>query len=47
MKPVATQKENEQSEYANNRACCKAVLLFGVVDFCLKFVVNNHRLLNS
>ena len=39
----STEKEKEQSEYANN----KAVLLLGVADFCLMFVVNNRRLLTS
>jgi len=29
----STEKEKRQSEYANNKACCKAVLLFGVADF--------------
>jgi len=43
----STKKEKELSEYANNKACCKAVLLLGVADFCLMFVVNNRRLLTS
>ena len=43
----STEKEKEQGEYANNKACCKAVLLLGFTDFCLMFVVNNHRLLTS
>jgi len=30
-----TEKEKEQSEYANNKARYKAVLLFGFADFCL------------
>ena len=40
-------KEKEQSKYANNKACCKAVLLLGITDFCLMFVVNNRSLLTS
>ena len=43
----STEKEKEQNEYTNNEACCKVVLLFGFADFCLMFVVNNHRLLTS
>ena len=43
----STKKEKEQSEYANHKACCKAVLLLGVADFCLMFGVNNRRLLTS
>ena len=46
----STKKEKEQSEYANNKACCKAVLLLGVANFCLMFVVNNqphHRFLSD
>ena len=39
----STEKEKEESEYANNKARCKAVLLFGFADFCLMFVVNNQR----
>jgi len=44
---LSTEKEKEQGEYANNKAFCKAVMLLGVADFCLMFVVNNHRLLTS
>jgi len=43
-RPLKYEKEKEQSEYANNKACCKAVLLF---KFCLMFIVNNHKLLTS
>ena len=43
----STEKEKEQSEYASNKAFCKAVLLLGVADFCLMFVVNNRKLLTS
>jgi len=43
----STKKEKEQSEYASNKAFCKAVLLLGVADFCLMFVVNNRRSLTS
>ena len=43
----STEKEKEQSEYANNKAHNKAVLLFGFDEFCLMHVVNNHRLLTS
>ena len=43
----SVKKEKEQSEYASNKACCKAVLLLGVADFCLMFVANNRRLLTS
>ena len=43
----STEKEKEQSEYANNKAHSKAVLLFGFADFYLMYVVNNHRLLTS
>ena len=32
-------------EYVNNKACNKAVLLFGFADFCLMYIVNKHRLL--
>ena len=31
---VATEKEKEQSEYANNKACSKAFLKFGFAYFC-------------
>ena len=41
----STEKEKEQSEYARNKACTRAVLLFGFADFCLMYVVNKHRLL--
>jgi len=43
----STEREKEQSEYARNKAFCKAVLLLGAADFCLMFVVNNHWLLTS
>ena len=43
----STEKEKEQSEYASNKVFCNAVLLLGIADFCLMFVVNNHRLLTS
>ena len=43
----STEKEKEQSEYVNNKAFCKAVLLFGFADFCLMHAVNNHKLLTS
>ena len=43
----STEMEKEQSEYASNKAFCKAVLLLGVADFYLMFVVNNRRLLTS
>jgi len=43
-----TQKETkEQSEYANIQDCYKAVLLFGIADFCLMFLVNNRRLVSN
>ena len=41
----STEMEKEQSEYASNKAFCKAVLLLGIANFCLMFIVNNHRLL--
>ena len=44
---LSTEKEKEQSEYACNKAFCKAVLLLGVAGFCSMFVVNNRRLLTS
>jgi len=43
----STEKEKEQSEYTNSKAHSKAVLLFGFADFCLIYVVNNHRLLTT
>ena len=43
----STEKEKEQSEYANNKDHSKTVLLYGFADFCLMHVVNNHRLLTS
>ena len=39
QRSTCTEKEKEQSEYPNNKACCKVVLLFGVADFCLMFVI--------
>ena len=41
------EKEKEQGDYANNKACCKAALLLGFANFCLMFVVNNHRFLSD
>ena len=43
----STEKEKEQSEYANNKARSKAALVFGFADFCLMHVMNNHRLLTN
>ena len=41
----STKKEKQQVN--NNNAGNKAVLLLGFADFCLMFVVINHRLLTS
>ena len=40
---LSTEQEKEQSEYANNKARNKAVLLFGFANFCLVHVINNHN----
>ena len=40
----STEKEKEQSEYTNNEAGCKAVLLFGFADCRLLFDVCSKQL---